>query len=61
VEDRRWSTVGTVGERELGDEDLRAEGDSRRIEYFDRYVDTARFTTTANQTLIESGGRALGG
>jgi hypothetical protein len=36
VKDRRGSKVGTIGERELGDDDLPAEDDSRRIWYFDR-------------------------
>jgi hypothetical protein len=35
VEDRRGSKVGTVGEWELRDENLRAEDDSRGIGYFD--------------------------
>jgi hypothetical protein len=34
--DRRGSRVGTVEERELGNEDLRAEDNSRGIGYFDR-------------------------
>jgi hypothetical protein len=32
--------VGTVGERELSDEDLRAEDDNQGIGYFDRNGDT---------------------
>jgi hypothetical protein len=42
VEDRKGSRVGTVGERELGDEDLRAEDDSGRIGYFDRDDDASK-------------------
>jgi hypothetical protein len=36
VEGRKGSRVGAVGERKLGDKDLRAEEDSREIGYFDR-------------------------
>jgi hypothetical protein len=40
VEDRRGCKVGTVGERELGNENLCAEDDSWEIGYFDGDDDT---------------------
>jgi hypothetical protein len=46
VEDKKGSWVGTVGERELGDEDLRAEDDSRGIGYFDRDHDQTKVSYT---------------
>jgi hypothetical protein len=41
VEGRKGSRVGAVGERKLGDKDLRAEEDSQGIGYFDRGGDAS--------------------
>jgi hypothetical protein len=56
VEDRRGNKVGTVGEPELGDGDLRAEDDRRGIGYVDRDGDTGEIRDQGGPDWAKVGG-----